>query len=152
MEKLIYWKRQYFGRTYTIFNEDAILGQLSIGLFGKNANGEYGDLKVMFSIKGIFNRPMYIINRETGELMGSAKFNFWRRKGIITLADHSEYILRYWNIWRSRWAISDSNGIQINYSKRFLKGNITTMTDNGLLILTGLFMNHYLANRNGNNG
>lgn len=152
MEKFIFWKRKPFSRTYTLLTNDAIVGQLTTGMWGNKANGEYGNLKVTFVVKGIFNRPMYFLNRETGELMGSAKFYLWRRRGIITLADHSEYIMRYWNIWRSRWTISDSNEILINYVKSFLKGNITTETDNGLLILAGLYMNHYLTTRYGNHG
>lgn len=152
MEKFIFWKRKPFSRTYTLLSDDSIVGRLTFGMWSHKANGEYGDLKVTFIVKGFFNRPIYIFNRETGELAGSAKFNLWRRKGIITLSDHSEYLMRYWNIWRSRWTISDSNRILINYSKGFLKGNITSETDNDLLILTGLYINHYLTSRNGNHG
>jgi hypothetical protein len=151
MEKIIYWKKQPFTRTYNIVSDGNIAGQLEINMFGHKANGVYGDLKLTFAVKGWFNRIIYILNQGTGELMGSARLNFWRRKGYINLVDHSEYFMKYLNIWRNKWIINNYNGAQqISFTKKFLKGYICSETENGLLILTGLFINQYLTAKKNN--
>ena len=144
MEKHIIWKKKFFNNTYQLFAEDAGVGFLSVNPWRDRAQGEYGKCKAQFIAKGLFHRPIHIFDLVSGNEVGTVKYFFWRRKGIISMADGSEFGFRYQGIFYSRWVIFDSNGILLRFSRGFFGGNIVSETKNDLLILTGLYLHHYL--------
>jgi hypothetical protein len=50
---------------------------------------------------------------------------------------------KYENLWSTKWSISNSEGIEINFSGYSTNGQIESNTDDALLLLSGLFVTNY---------
>jgi hypothetical protein len=146
METQFKWKTKLFRTNYEISRYEEIAGELkNIGWKRKSA-GELNGKKVLFEIKGFFDKDFLISNPDDNSLIGKIVFNTWRTKATITIHE-KDYFWHYDNFFHSKWSISNENGNLVKYESHFKNGDINSYTDDSLLILTGLYIRDYLQQR-----
>jgi hypothetical protein len=146
METQYKWKTKLFRNNFEIFKYDEIAGELKRGGWKRKWTGELNGKKVLFEIKGFFDKDFLISNLDDESLIGKIIFNTWRTKATITIHE-KDYFWQYDNFFHSKWSISNDNGNLIKYESHFKNGDINSYTDDSLLILTGLFIRDYLQQR-----
>jgi hypothetical protein len=146
METQFTWKNKFFSNIYQISRYEENAGELkNIGWKRKTA-GELNGRKVLFEIKGFFDKDFLITNPDDGSLIGKIVFNTWRTKATITILEKT-YSWKYDNFFHSKWSIGDANGNIVTYESHFKSGDINSYTGDEILILTGLYIRHYLQQR-----
>ncbi|MGD0341859.1 MAG: hypothetical protein ABSA76_09165 [Bacteroidales bacterium] len=146
METQFTWKTKFFSNLYEISRYENAAGELrSIGWKRKSA-GELNGKRVLFEIKGFFDKDFLISNPDDNSIIGKIVFNIWKTKATITILD-KKYSWQYDNFFHSRWSISNENGSIVKYESHIKNGDVTSYTDDEILILTGLYIKDYLRQR-----
>jgi hypothetical protein len=78
--------------------------------------------------------------------LGNIKYSTWKAKSSILYQD-KEYSWQFDNFLRSKWSISNENGVMIKFHSRALTGIIISYTRDEILILTGFFIRNFLKQR-----
>jgi hypothetical protein len=146
METQYKWNTKFFRNNYEIFRYEEIAGELKRAGWKRRWNGELNGKKVLFEIKGFFDKDFIISNPDDNSLIGKIVFNTWRTKATITIHD-KEYSWVFDNFFHSKWSISNENGSLVKYESHFKNGEINSYTDDAYLLLTGLFIRDYLQQR-----
>jgi hypothetical protein len=146
MEMQLTWKTKFFSNEYEISQYQSIAGNLrNVGWKRKSA-GELNGKKVLFEIKGFFDKEFLVFNPDDNSQIGNIVFNTWRTKATITILDKA-YSWQYDNFFHSKWSITNENGNLIKYESHFKSGDINSYTNDEILILTGLYIRNYLQQR-----
>ncbi len=146
METQFKWTTKLFRSNYEIFQYEEIAGELKNIAWKRKVAGDLNGKKVLFEIKGFFDKDFLISNPEDNSQIGKIVFNTWRTKATITIHD-KEYSWQYDNFFHSKWSVSNENGSLVKYESHFKKGDINSYTDDAFLILTGLYIRDYLQQR-----
>ncbi len=75
-------------------------------------------------------------------IIGEITYNTWMTKAQIKI-QNKVINWKYDNLWSSKWSLSSSEGIEINYSGSSTKGEIESNTGDELILLSGLFVTNY---------
>jgi hypothetical protein len=78
--------------------------------------------------------------------IGNIKFTNWKAKSTISY-QNKEYKCKFDNFLRSKWSVSDENGVIIRYHSKAFTGIIVSYTRDEILILTGFFIRNFLKQR-----
>jgi hypothetical protein len=146
METQYKWKAKFFSNKYEIFQYDNIIGSLKRSGWKRISYGELNGKKVQFQNKGFFSQEFFITDPIDNSFQGNIIFNTWKSKATITLQE-KVYSFQFENFLHSKWNITNENGNLIKYDAHIKNGNITSYTDNEILILTGLYIRDYLRQR-----
>ena len=146
METQFTWKNKFFSNIYDISRYENVAGELkSIG-WKRKSIGELNGKKVLFEIKGFFDKNFLIFNPDDNSLIGKIVFNTWRTKATITILEKA-YTWQYDNLFHSKWSISNENCNLVKYESHFKNGDINSYTNDEILILSGLYIREYLQQR-----
>jgi hypothetical protein len=146
METQYTWKNKFFSYTCEIFRYEEKVGELRNISWKRKTSGELNGKKVLFEIKGFFDRDFLISNPSDGSLIGKIIFNVWKTKATITILE-KEYSWQYDNFFHSKWSISNANESLVKYEAPFRTGDINSYSGDEVLILTGLYIRRYLQER-----
>jgi len=142
METKLEWKKGIFKETFEIYSNGLLVGTLKENTWKQIAYGELNGSKVIFKTHGFFKQETQIIDPDTDNIIGKITYNSWKTKAAI------EYFQKlanwqYDNAWNTKWSISNSEGLQIQYQGSSSKGTIEHQTQDNELILSGLFITNY---------
>ncbi len=146
MEVYYTWKTKLFRNLYEIYQNEQAAGELKSSGWKRRAAGELKGKKIEFEIKGFFKPEFLIINPEDNSVTGTIKFNTWKTKATID-SDNRTYQWQFDNFFHTKWSISNENGNIVKYHALFKHSEITSYTNDELLILTGLYIRDYLNQR-----
>ncbi|TFG42266.1 MAG: hypothetical protein E4H43_03410 [Bacteroidia bacterium] len=146
MELRYNWRTKLFSRKFDIYQNDILKGELCKESWSRNVNGELNVRRIMFETKGVFKYETTIIDLQ-GEIE-IGKINFSLRKAKTTiLYKNKEYRWQFDNFIKSKWSLSDENGVIIRYHSRAFSGLIVSYTRDEILILAGFFIRNLLKQR-----
>lgn len=127
-----------------IYSNNQLIGLLRNSVFSQKTHGELNGKRYIFQTKGFLNQHTDIIDSLENRVVGEITYNSWMTKASISIND-KQFNWRYSNLWNSKWSISNSEEVSINYSGRSISGQIDSNTSNALLLLTGLFIFNYYS-------
>jgi hypothetical protein len=143
MPKFIYnWEKALFSDTYTLFSEKRKMGYFEDNFFSKTKIGVFNEEKFHFRAVGLWKQYCEILDSNKSKI-GEIKFNSWMSKADISIGDKT-YKWQYDNILNSKWKVYNGLGTELFYKSKLNKGEITTNTNDSLLILCGLYVQNYL--------
>jgi hypothetical protein len=142
MKKNLAWSKGLFTSLYQIYSNGKQIGNLTDKPFSRNTKGMYNDKEYIFRNSGFFNQYSEIIDCSDDKIIGKIEYNNWKSKATITVKGR-KYAWKYDNIWSNQWSLSDVDGTSVRFKSSTTKGHIDTDTDDGLLILTGLFIKNF---------
>jgi hypothetical protein len=137
----LHWKKGFFSSTYNILSNDQLIGTLDDSTFSSKASGGLNGLNYTFKTTGVLKQKTQIFNAE-GSLIGEIAYNSWMTKATISISNNS-FFWKYNNIWNTSWSIFNSDGLEIKYCGSSTRGKIESTTDDGLILLSGLFVTNY---------
>lgn len=125
------------------FSRDQEAGHLKGQAWSRKAEGVLNETKVSFRKKGVFSNKAEITDPETGETLGQIEMSGWRNKARITLGGKT-LNWRFTNIWNTRRELLEEGNSIIKYKSRTFSGEAELQIQDGLMMLTGLFIfNHF---------
>jgi len=145
MKTLLNWKKGFFKSTYQIFADDVIIGYLRENTWSQTAEGEINGKRYSFKTSGFFNPKTTILDGNGFDIIGTITYSSWMTKATITQKDRL-INWKYDNTWNTRWSMTSSDGMMINYKGNSSKGTIEYLSSdegNELLVLTWLFVTNY---------
>ncbi len=142
MDTKLSWKKGFFDSTYKIYSDGVIIGSLRDRTLSQSADAEFNGKEYTFKTKGFIKQSTQIIDCQSEKVIGEINYNNWMTKANLKILDKN-INWKYDNIWNTKWSIFNSEGIQIDYSGSSTSGKIETNTNEGLLLLTGLFVTNY---------
>ena len=140
--KKINWKKGLFSSKYRLFDNNIEVGAFSQSAFSSTSLGKINEVKIRFKIKGHFSSETEITDLNSNQLIGNIIFNTWRNKAEIKIKNKT-YLWKYENFWHSKWSISENGQQVINYKSSTTSGNIESLIDHNLLILSGFYVYNY---------
>ncbi|TVQ85928.1 MAG: hypothetical protein EA393_13050 [Bacteroidetes bacterium] len=142
MKMNLTWSKGLFSSRYQIYSNGKQLGNLTDKPLSRTTKGMFNGKEYLFRNSGFFKQHTEIIDCSDNKVIGRIDYNSWRSKATITV-NGRRFNWKYDNLWSTRWSISDSNGTSVKFTSSTTKGHIDADTDNGLLILYGLFIKNY---------
>jgi hypothetical protein len=146
MEIQFNWKTKLFSNRFEIYQHEVMKGELYKERWTRKVNGELNTRRVLFETRGIFKYETQIIDMQGNLPLGNIKYSTWKAKSSILYQD-KEYSWQFDNFLRSKWSISNENGVMIKFHSRALTGIIISYTRDEILILTGFFIRNFLKQR-----
>ena len=146
MEIQYNWKTKLFSKKFDIYQHEILKGELYKENWSRKVNGELNIRRVMFETKGIFKYETTIIDLQGEMTIGTIKFTNWKAKSTISY-QNKDYKWQFDNFLRSKWSLSDENGVIIRYHSHAFTGIIVSYTRDEILILTGFFIRNFLKRR-----
>jgi hypothetical protein len=146
MEIQYNWKTKLFSKKFDIYQHEILKGELYKENWSRKVNGELNIRRVMFETKGVFKHETTIIDFQGDMTIGNIKFINWKAKSTISY-QNKEYKWQFDNFLRSKWSVSDENGVIIRYHSNAFTGIIVSYTSDEILILTGFFIRNFLKQR-----
>ncbi len=141
--KKINWKKGLFSSKYKLFdNNNVEIGDFSQSAFSGTSIGKINESKLKFRKKSFFSSETEITDLNSNQLIGNIKFNGWRSKADIKINDKN-YLWKYDNFWHSKWSIYENGQQLVNYKSSTTYGNIESLIENDLLILSGFYVYNY---------
>ena len=136
------WKKKLLGSKYHIYLNKEKVGSLIDWTFSQSGAGEFRQRKYSFVTTGLFQQKTQIIDKEKGEVIGNIRYNAWMNKAKLTI--NNENLSWQYDDWMyKRWSIWNREGVKIRYSGSITRGDIESTIDDGILLLTGLFITNY---------
>jgi hypothetical protein len=135
------WTKGLFSGFYKIYSNGNFVGKVEESIT-KNSTGWFNGKDYIFRTHGFFNQNVEIIDCESNSVVGNIVYNNWMTKAALII-DGKSFNWKYDDFWNTRWSISASDGINTTFNGSATKGSIVTDQDDGLLILTGLFITNY---------
>lgn len=142
MSTKLTWKRNILNGLYTIYDNGLQIGQLKERPFQETSTGEINGKVYTFITKGFFKRETMIFESSNNEAIGKITYNEWRNRANITINNNTAE-WKYENILNTKWQIFDAEGIKIEYSGLSLGGEINSVVNDELLLLSGLFVTNF---------
>lgn len=142
MQTNLSWKKGVFSDRYKIFSNDQQIGSMKNKTFSQSATGEINGKSYTFKTKGFFKQHTEIWDHANNEVVGEITYNNWMTKAFLSLKE-KKYTWKYHNIWNTKWSIHESDKALINYKGSSTGGQIESVVNNELLILTGLYVTNY---------
>lgn len=136
------WSKGLFSSLYQIYSNAKQHGSLVDKPFSRTTKGLFNGKEYLFRNTGFFNHRTEIVDCSDNKVIGGIEFNSWRSKATI-IVNGSKYSWKYDNFWNSQWSISGTNGLSVKFNSSTTNGHIDAATDDGLLILSGLFIKNY---------
>jgi len=136
------WKKNLLSSNYNIYLNEKLVGNLMDRTFSQSGDGEFKDRKYSFRTYGLLTQKTEIFDHETSEIIGNIKYNAWMNKAQLTI-NHEILYWKYEDWMNTRWSISNAEGVQVKFFGSLTKGNIESTIDDGILVLTGLFITNY---------
>ena len=141
MNTILNWEKGILVSRYKIYSEGNFVGSLKENSWSNSAEGELNGKKYSFKTKGILKQETQIIDSDNN-IIGEITYNTWMTKAQIKIQNKA-INWKYDNLWSSKWSLSSSEGIEINYSGSSTKGEIESNTGDELILLSGLFVTNY---------
>lgn len=136
------WKNRFLSSDYNLYQGEEHVGQLSGNWLRNRSAGHLGEANYTFQTRG-FWKPKTIVSDAGGNVLGEIRYNNWMTKAVLKLND-KEVTWKYKNIWNTKWEIRTSVGEEVFAKNHTFSGNVTTNSEDSLLILMGLYvMNYY---------
>ena len=142
MKKNLTWSKGLFTSIYQIYSNGKQLGNLIDKPFSRTIKGKFNGKEYLFQNSGFFNQYTEIVDCSDNKVIGGIEYNSWRSKAIVSV-NGRKYNWKYDNLWSTQWSLSDSDGISVRFNSSTTKGQIDSNTDDGLLVLSGLFIKNY---------
>jgi hypothetical protein len=146
MEIQLSWKTKLFRKRFEIYQENIIAGKLRKENWSWKVMGELNERKIIFETNGFFIHKTQIINLEDNFKIGQVNYHKWKAKSTIEY-NNKEYEWQFDNFFRSKWSVSNENGILIKYQSHGFNGTIISYTKDEIMILTGLFIRNFLKQK-----
>ncbi len=146
MEMHLTWKTKLFSSRFEIYQHEVMKGELYKEGWTRKVNGELNTRRVLFETRGIFKYETQIIDMQGNLPLGNVKYTTWKAKSVIFYQD-KEYSWQFDNFLRSKWSISNENGVLVKFHSHALTGIIMSYTRDEILILTGFFIRNFLKQR-----
>jgi len=143
MNMQLRWKNRIFKDFYEISSGYSIIGTMKNKFWSQSAIVEINNKKYEFRTKGFFRQFTSISQMETNTEIGKISYNLWGNKAKIELYSGKVYDWKFDNLWGTKFSLSESNMVLIDYSGSYTNGKINSITDDLMLILTGLFVMDY---------
>ena len=142
MKNNLTWSKGLFSSLYQIYSNGKQHGNLVDKPFSRTTKGMFNGKEYLFRNTGFFNQKTEIVDCSDNNVIGEIDYNSWRNKATVSVNGRT-YNWKYDNLWNTRWSISDSNGKSIKFNSSTTKGHIDAYTDDGLLVLSGLFVKNF---------
>jgi len=142
METKLKWKKGFFSDTYNIFDNNKQIGFIKNKFFSQKSIAEINGETYEFQARGFFNQETDIIDTSINRVIGKIKYSTWGNKAFIEVNNE----ISTWenkNIWNTKWAVSDSKGLNILYNGSFSDGQIEANEDSPIKLLSGLYVHNY---------
>ena len=136
------WKKGLFSNTYSIHSRGVQTGTLTERPFSRSSQGQLNDKRYTFRTIGTFKQRTQILDREKDSVIGEINYNSMMTRATISL-ERGTFNWKYENIRNTKWRIFGPDDIEIRYNGSFRGGQITSSTDDELLLLSGLFVTNY---------
>jgi len=136
------WKKDFFGNTTKIYHKNCEVGKLINDSWSDSAVVEFNDKKYRFKKRNLFNNTTLIFDSNENKIIGKIIYDSWKTKANIQI-NNNKYVWKSESFWKSKWNLSDKNGIIIDFESKFSSGIINTTSQNNLLIFTGLYITNY---------
>lgn len=136
------WRKRLLGSKYNIYLDKKLVGNLMDRTFSNSGDGQFKNRKYSFRTYGLLKQNTEIIDLETSEIIGNINYNAWMNKAQLTI-NHEILYWKYEDWMNTRWSISNAEGVQVKYFGSLTKGNIESTIDDGILVLSGLFITNY---------
>ena len=146
METRYTWKTKFFSNTIRIYQYEGQVGEIANKAFSRSASGELNGRKLLFDIKGFFRQETRILDASDESVVADVIISSWKSKATITY-NNREYIWQHENFWNSKWSIGNESGAVVKYHSRGNGGEVTSYTNDEVLILAGLFIKNYFKQR-----
>jgi hypothetical protein len=146
MEIQFNWKTKLFSNLFEIYQNDIIKGELYKERWSRKVSGELNARRVLFETKGVFKYETLITDLQGNLPLGNVKYTPWKAKSVISY-QNKEYQWQFDNVLRSKWSISNENGVLIKFHSHALTGIIVSYTRDEILILTGFYIRNFLKQR-----
>jgi hypothetical protein len=141
MKTSLTWTKGIFSSIYHLFSNGNLIGSLEES-FTKSAKGSFNGKNYIFRTQGFLKHNTMIIDCSDNKIIGQIDFSNWMTKAVITI-NGKKINWKYDNSWSTRWSLFDADGIIATFSGSTTKGFIDTNIDDGLLILSGLFVTNF---------
>jgi len=142
MKKTLNWKKKTFSSTYRIYSGDRQVGQLVENSLKQSAIGELNNKKYLFRTKGLMKQETEVIDIDSKSTIGKISYNTMMNKAEIQYPNRTVH-WKYDNKWQTRWSLSDSGGMHMDFRGGLSKGSIECSDEDDLLVLTGLFVTNF---------
>lgn len=146
MEIQYNWETKLFSKKFEIFQNDMVKGELYKEGWRRKVTGELNTRRVMFETKGVFRFETKLIDLQGEMTIGQINYTNWKAKSTI-IYQNKEYQWHFDNMFRSKWSISNENGVLIKYHSHAFTGIIVSYTRDEILILTGFYIRNFLKQR-----
>lgn len=144
MKKNLTWSKGLFTSLYQIYSNGKQLGNLLDKPFSRTTKGTFNGKEYLFRNSGFFNQYTEIVDCSNNKVIGRIEYNNWRSKATLSV-NGGKYHWKYDNLWSTQWSLSNSDGISVRFKSSTTKGQIDADTDDGLLVLSGLFIKNFYA-------
>lgn len=142
MHTKLRWEKGLFSKTYKIYANNQLVGNLVDKTFSQSASGELDGGRYTFRTKGVFKQHTEILDNKENKVIGQIIYNSWMTKATLSVLGKT-ISWKYDNVWNTKWNIFDKDGISIKYTGSTISGKIDSNTDDALLLLCGLFVTNY---------
>jgi len=146
MEIQFTWKTKLFSNRFDIFQDDFLTGELKKEGWSRKVTGELNNRKIMFETKGFFKQETNIIDLIDSSVLGQVKFHNWKSRSAVTYRNIG-YQWQFDNFFRSKWSLRNGDETLIKYHSHGFKGEITSYTNDEVLVLTGFFIRNFLKQK-----
>ncbi len=136
------WSNGLFSSLYQIHSNEQQLGRLINRPFSRTTKGSFEGKDYLFRNTGFFHQKTEIVDCSDNKVIGEIEYNSWRSKATMSVNGRT-YKWKYDNIWTTQWSLSDSGGVSVRFNSSTTRGQIDADTDDGLLLLSGLFVKNY---------
>ena len=138
----INWSSELFSSTTNITTKSKSIGKLINESFSQYTNAEFENKKFRFFKKGIFETTTLISDLEDNKIIGRIIYDSWKTKAYIELYDN-KYTWKSESFWTGKWSLSSKTEKLMDFKSNFSSGVINSITNDSLLILTGLHITNY---------
>ncbi len=142
MKKNLTWSKGLFASICKIYANGKQLGNLNDKPFSRTTKGTFNGREYLFRNSGFFKQYTEIVDCSDNKVIGGIEYNGWRSKATVSV-NGIKYNWKYDNLWSTQWSLSNSDGISARFNSSITKGQIDADTDDGLLLLSGLFVKNY---------
>jgi hypothetical protein len=142
MKMNLTWSKGLFSSLYQIYSNGKQLGNLTDKPFSRTTKGMFNGKEYLFRNSGFFKQHTEIVDCVDNKVIGGIEYNSWRSKATITV-NGSKFYWKYDNLWNTQWSLSDTEGVSVRFVSSTTKGQIDADTDDGLLVLSGLFIKNF---------
>jgi len=142
MKNNLTWSKSLFSSLYQIYSNGKQHGNLVDKPFSRTTKGMFNSKEYLFRNTGFFNQKTEIVDCSDNNVIGEIDYNSWRSKATVSINERT-YLWKYDNFWNTRWSLSDPDGVSVRFNSSTTRGQIDAETEDGLLLLSGLFVKNY---------